>query len=130
MKIFIYKTLIVIFSVYLLFQFTAGLKIREYEKKLESLIYNKQTREKIIEKVKIYNLNTTDLYLSKKILKKEIRETIDIVHNANNADYITNNYTDWRGETMPTKFVVPKNFKIMYEIKVDDVTINTIYKKY
>ena len=52
MKIFIYKTLIVIFSVYLLFQFTVGLKIREYEKKLESLIYNKQMREKIIEKVK------------------------------------------------------------------------------
>ena len=52
MKIFIYKTLIVTFSVYLLFQFTAGIKIREYEEKLESLIYNKQTREKIIEKVK------------------------------------------------------------------------------
>ena len=52
MKIFIYKTLIVIFAVYLLLQFTVGLKIREYEKKLESLIYNKQTREKIIEKVK------------------------------------------------------------------------------
>ena len=52
MKIFIYKTLIVIFSVYLLFQFTVGLKIGEYEKKLESLIYNKQMREKIIEKVK------------------------------------------------------------------------------
>ena len=52
MKIFIYKTLIVILSVYLLFQFTVGLKIREYEKKLENLIYNKQTREKIIEKVK------------------------------------------------------------------------------
>ena len=52
MKIFIYKTLIVIFAAYLLLQFTVGLKIREYEKKLESLIYNKQTREKIIEKVK------------------------------------------------------------------------------
>ena len=52
MKIFVYKTLIVIFSVYLLFQFTVGLKIGEYEKKLEGLIYNKQTREKIIEKVK------------------------------------------------------------------------------
>ena len=52
MKIFIYKTLIVIFSVYLLFQFTVGLKIREYEKKLESLIYSKQTREKIVEKIK------------------------------------------------------------------------------
>ena len=52
MKIFIYKTLIVIFSVYTLFQFTLGLKIREYEEKLESLIYSKQTREKIIEKIK------------------------------------------------------------------------------
>ena len=52
MKIFIYKTLIVIFSVYLLFQFTVGLKIREYEKKLESLIYSKQTREKFVEKIK------------------------------------------------------------------------------
>ena len=52
MKIFIYKTLIVIFAVYLLLQFTVGLKIREYEKKIESLIYNKQTREKVIKKIK------------------------------------------------------------------------------
>ena len=52
MKIFIYKTLIVLFSVYLLFQFTVGLKIGENEKKLENLIYNKQTREKIVEKIK------------------------------------------------------------------------------
>ena len=63
-------------------------------------------------------------------LKEEIRENIDIVHNINNADYITNNYTDWRGEIKPTKFMVPKNFKIMYEIKVHDVTINTIYEKH
>ena len=119
---------------YAYFNFLAG---KNFNEKFEMDYYgvsNKNALEYIIdredEKVKIYNLNTTDLYLSKKILKKEIRETIDIVHNANNADYITNNYTDWRGETMPTKFVVPKNFKIMYEIKVDDVTINTIYKKY
>ena len=52
MKIFIYKTLIVIFAAYLLLQFTVGLKIREYEQKLESLIYSKQTREKVIEKIK------------------------------------------------------------------------------
>ena len=52
MKIFIYKTLIVIFSIYLLFQFTVGLKIREYENKLENLLYNKLAREKIIEKIK------------------------------------------------------------------------------
>ena len=52
MKIFIYKTLIVIFSFYLLFQFTVGLKLREYENKLENLLYNKQAREQIIEKIK------------------------------------------------------------------------------
>ena len=52
MKIFIYKTLIVSFSIYLLFQFTVGLKLREYENKLENLLYNKQAREQIIEKIK------------------------------------------------------------------------------
>ena len=52
MKIFIYKTLIVIFSIYLLFQFTVGLKLSEYENKLENLLYNKQAREQIIEKIK------------------------------------------------------------------------------
>ena len=52
MKIFIYKTLIVIFSIYLLFQFTVGLKLREYENKLENLLYNKLAREKIVEKIK------------------------------------------------------------------------------
>lgn len=52
MKIFIYKTLIVFFSTYILFQFTIGSKIRGYEKNLENLIYNKQSRDKIIEKVK------------------------------------------------------------------------------
>ena len=52
MKLFIYKTLIVILSVYLLFQFTVGQKIRKYEYRLENLIHNKQTRDKIIEKIK------------------------------------------------------------------------------
>ena len=52
MKIFIYKTLIVVFSIYLLFQFTVGLKLREYENKLENLLHNKQAREQIIEKIK------------------------------------------------------------------------------
>ena len=52
MKLFIYKTLIVTFAAYFLIQFTAGLKIREYETKIENLIYSKQAREQIIEKIK------------------------------------------------------------------------------
>ena len=118
---------------YVYFNFLAG---KNFNEKFEMDYYgvsNKNALEYIIsredDKVKIYNLNTTDLYLSKKILKKEIREKINIVHNANDADYITNNYRDWRGEIEPTKFIIPKNFKIIYKITVDDVSINTIYKK-
>ena len=37
MKLFIYKTLIVTFAAYFLIQFTAGLKIREYETKIQNL---------------------------------------------------------------------------------------------
>ena len=60
---------------------------------------------------------------------EEMREKIKIVHSPNDADYITNNYIDWRGETKPTEFQVPENFEIIYEIKVDGIPINTILKK-
>tara|TARA_B110000014_G_C19755139_1_gene393373 strand:- start:9 stop:281 length:273 start_codon:yes stop_codon:yes gene_type:complete len=52
MKIFIYKTLIVITSIYFLFQFTVGQKIRNYEAQIESLLNDKQNREKIVSKIK------------------------------------------------------------------------------
>ena len=52
MKIFIYKTSIVIISIYLLFQFTIGQALKNYESKVESLLYNKQGREQILEKIK------------------------------------------------------------------------------
>ena len=85
--------------------------------------------ENEVGRTKIYSLSTTDLNLSKKILKKEIRETIEIVHDINSANYVTNNYRDWRGNLDPRKINIPKGFKILYEIKVDDVAINSIYKK-
>ena len=52
MKIFIYKTSIVIISIYLLFQFTIGQALKNYESKVENLLYNKQGREQIVEKIK------------------------------------------------------------------------------
>ena len=52
MKIFIYKTLIVISSVYLLFQFTVGQEIRNYENKIENLLHNKVKKKQVIEKIK------------------------------------------------------------------------------
>ena len=41
-----------IFSVYVLFQLTIGQKIKNYETRLENILYNKEKREQIIEKVK------------------------------------------------------------------------------
>ena len=52
MKIFIYKTLIVISSVYLLYQFTVGQEIRNYENKIENLLHNKEKKKQVIEKIK------------------------------------------------------------------------------
>lgn len=116
------------------FNFLAGKNFNEKFEMDFSGTTNKRALEYIIgkenKKVKIYNLSTTDLNLSKKIIKKEMREKIDITYDVNNADYIINNYRDWKGVTLPTNFIAPKNFKILYEIKIDDVAINTIYKKH
>ena len=118
---------------YVYFNLLAGKSFNEKFEMDYFGVSNKSLLEYIIEnddkKVHVYNLSTTDLHLSKKILKKEIREKVDIVDNINSADYITNNYRDWNGILEPTKFMIPKNFKIFYEIKVDGVSINTIYKK-
>ena len=115
------------------FNFLAG---KNYNEKFEmdfSGVSNKKVLQYISEneagRTKIYSLSTTDLNLSKKILKKEIRETIEIVHDINSANYVTNNYRDWRGNLDPKKINIPKGFKILHEIKVDDVAINSIYKK-
>ena len=118
---------------YVYFNLLAGKSFNEKFEMDYFGVSNKSLLEYIIEnddkKVQVYSLSTTDLNLSKKILKKGIREKVDIVDNINSADYITNNYRDWKGRTEPTKFVIPKDYQILYAIKVDDVSINTIYKK-
>ena len=52
MKLFIYKTLIVIIASYLLFQFTIGQILKDYESKVENYLYNKQGRQEILNKIK------------------------------------------------------------------------------
>ena len=52
MKIFIYKTFIVILSVYLLFQLTFGQIFRNYERMLENIMHDKQGREQVLNKIK------------------------------------------------------------------------------
>ena len=52
MKIFIYKTFVVILSAYLLFQLTFGQIFRNYERMLENIMHDDQGREQILSKIK------------------------------------------------------------------------------
>tara|TARA_B100000686_G_scaffold301961_1_gene337682 strand:- start:374 stop:2014 length:1641 start_codon:yes stop_codon:yes gene_type:complete len=95
-------------------------------------ISNKGALEYIIknnnQKVKITNINTSDLNLSKNILEKIDRDRIEIVENFQDADFIINNFRDWNGLTKPQNYKIPQNYVIYHEIKVDEVVINRIYK--
>ena len=91
MKIFIYKTLIVILSFYLLFQLTVGQIFRSYETKIEDMLYNKQGRELILEKIKkeIRAANQKEnIFTSeeKELFKLSIKAVEDLYKAAKNID--------------------------------------------
>ena len=76
MKIFIYKTIFVLIGLYILYQFTIGLKISSYERDLRSLT-NDQGREDIRNKIRneLKKANNKDKILSeqdRKIIKEFI----------------------------------------------------------
>ena len=63
--------------------------------------------------------------LSKKFLIKKYRDKLKIASELNEAKYIINNYRNWLGKNIE----VPANYEILYEIKIDEIPINTIYIK-
>ena len=68
MKIFIYKTVFVLICVYVLYQFTIGIKISSYEQNLKNFT-NDQGREQIRNKVREE--------LKKAISKDQILKAVD-----------------------------------------------------
>ena len=94
---------------------------------------NKEALEIIIKKeekiVNIYNNSTSDLNLTKKILRKDDRKMINIVGNSEDADYIINHFYDWRSKKDWQDYKPPHGFEILDEIKVNNVSINSIYKR-
>lgn len=72
MKLFVYKTLFVMICIYLLFQFTLGLKISHYEKILNNL-NNDQGRELVRDKIRGEIKKATE---KDQILKVEDRELL------------------------------------------------------
>ena len=86
MRIFIYKTLIIIIAVFFLYQLTIGYTIHSFEKRLYSS-FDKESAEKIKNKVreemknglaKDKILNVEDAILIKKFLKKINSEIKDL----------------------------------------------------
>ena len=76
MKIFVYKTIFVLIGIYILYQFTIGIKINSYERNLKNLT-NDQGRELIRNKIRneLKKANEKDQILNpedRKILKKFI----------------------------------------------------------
>ena len=81
MKLFIYKTLIVTFVAFVLFEFTIGQKIKKFETKIENLS-SKQEREKIVGKIRkeIKRANQKETILSvedRKLLSEFIKKIMD-----------------------------------------------------
>ena len=72
MKIFVYKTIFVLVGIYVLYQFTFGIKIESYERNLKNFT-NDQGREQIRNKIRdeLRKANSKD-----KILKIEDRKLL------------------------------------------------------
>ena len=80
-------------------------------------------------KVTVGSIGTNDLHLSRKFLDKKYKNKISITNDLENSDYLINNYRDWYGKIYDFDSEIPSNFMLFYSIKVDDIAINTIYKK-
>ena len=91
-----------------------------------SLIYISSNTKK---KITVSNFGNSDLNLSKSLLPKNLRKKIIISGTFDNSDFIINNFTFWKGRNLKKEKLLNKNFEKYYEIKVDDVSINVIYKK-
>ena len=81
MKIFVYKTIFVLVGIYVLYQFTFGIKIKSYERYLKNFI-NDQGREQIRNKIRdeLRKANSKDQILRKED-KKLLKEFIAKIQN-------------------------------------------------
>ena len=81
MKVFVYKTIFVLVGIYLLYQFTIGIKIESYERNLKNFT-NDQGREQIRNKIRdeLRKANSKDQILRKED-KKLLKEFIAKIQN-------------------------------------------------
>ena len=79
--------------------------------------------------INVSRVGLNDLHLSKAFLPKKYRNKLSIIDNVVNSHYIIDNYIYQPFKDFNQNFKIPSDYKIFYEIKIDGVAINTIYKK-
>ena len=79
--------------------------------------------------INVSRVGLSDLHLSKAFLSKKYRNKLSVIDDIKNSHYIINNYRNLVVKDINQNFRIPTNYKIFYEIKIDGVPINTIYKK-
>ena len=79
--------------------------------------------------INVSRVGISDLHLSKAFLPKKYRNKLSIIDNVVNSHYIIDNYRYLPFKDINQNFKIPSDYKIFYEIKIDGIPINTIYKK-
>ena len=79
--------------------------------------------------INVSRVGLSDLHLSKAFLSKKYRNKLSVIDDIKISHYIINNYRNLPVKNINKNSAIPPNYKIFYEIKIDGVPINTIYKK-
>ena len=79
--------------------------------------------------INVSRVGLSDLHLSKAFLSEKYRNKLSVIDDIKNSHYIINNYRNLPVKNINKNSVIPPNYKIFYEIIIDGVPINTIYKK-
>ena len=78
--------------------------------------------------IKIGKLSDTDIKLAKEFLPNNLRKRVQITE-IKNSDFLINNFIFWEGTDKKRLGLIKNKFSVYHEIKVDGISINTIYKK-
>jgi len=79
-------------------------------------------------KAKVFVLSNSPYQFSIYMLNKENRDKIVFVDNINKADFLLTNHHYQEGNPLEINKNLIKKFDLIKEFKVDDITINSIYK--
>ena len=78
--------------------------------------------------VNVYVLSNSPYYFGLLLIDKKERDKIKFVNNENDADFLVTNHYYLKGNPILVNRKLKKKFKLLKEFKVDEMTINSIYK--